>query len=156
MGSKWHLSTSGLFDRTSEVQESTGRLSSHASSWQVCMRDLGIPYLVCHTVHSSRNRCQIPWGGWRGRASCHSLPRGQTATGRSYLETGLRGGWSAVLPMEKAQRLGRGGCAWRRLNLCGSEGKCRGTMFLGVIISRRSYGAKLYQKKKKKTKYSLG
>lgn len=72
--------------------------SSHTVFSQVWVKHPFIPYLECHMAHSSRNKCQIPWVGWRGHAFCHSFQWGQTATDKNYSETGLHDGWSIILP----------------------------------------------------------
>lgn len=56
-------------------------------------------YQECHRVHSSRSRCRVLWGGWRGRGVGPLCLPGWTAIGRSCSVCGLRGGWSPSHPV---------------------------------------------------------
>lgn len=102
-------------------------------------------------VHSSRNKCQIPWGGWHGHASCHSFQWGRTAIDRNYSETGLHDGWSIILPMGNPHK-SEHECVSeaRTLNHSICTGRHRNIMLLGRKVSRGKYLSQGWRQVKKK------
>lgn len=56
-------------------------------------------YQEYHRVHSSRSRCRVPWGGWRGHGVDPLCLPWWTASGRSCSACDLRGGWSPNPPV---------------------------------------------------------